>query len=282
MTAVTDLSALVNRMTGGNSGTPDNRWFHKIGRYNGVAAGGVPIAARPFSLWSFDGQPGPGAAPTVWANPTRATAGALAQTNPAGGRQKWMTQFSVNMSLSGTVILYDRLGHKGNLDATNINAQTFTGSLTRYTNGIGNMMWYEIYGNATTILGATATTMTVGYDAPEGTAFNSPAVPIGGTALREGNQARFIPLTSGHTGVIKVNNVDLLASTGTIGAFGITVAHPLAYATINTAGLSGWRDFVTWLPGLPEVLTDACLAFLIIVNTITAPDLIGCVSMIEA
>jgi hypothetical protein len=192
-----------------------------------------------------------------------------------------LTQFMVNGAVACTVLLYDRLGHNGNLDATNINAQTFTGSITRYTNGIGNIMWYEIYGNTTTILGATGTTMTVGYDSPEGTAFNSPPVVIGGTGFREGNQARFVPLTSGHTGVIKVNNVDLLASTLTAGTFGITIAHPLAYASVTLAGVTGWRDFVTGLPGLPEIVTDACLALLIFPTATTAPELFGVASMVE-
>lgn len=282
MTAVASLHDLVNRMTGGNSGTPENKWFHKIARHDGAAVTAVPIQARPYSLWRYDGLPGPGAAPTTWTNPDNTTSGGLKQTDPGGGRQKWLTQFTANGLVAGSLMLYDRLGHNGNLDGTQTAAQSFTGSITRYTDGIGNIMWFEIYGNTTTILGATGTTMTVQYDAPEGNNHTSPAVTIGGTNHREGNQARMVPLASGDTGVIAVDNVDLVVSTGTAGAFGITIAHPLAIANISAAGVGGWRDFVTGLPGLPEIKTDACLALLWYPAQTTAPEVFGCASMIEA
>jgi hypothetical protein len=282
MTAVADLHDLVNRMTGGNSGTPDSRWFHKIARHDGAAVTAVPIAGRPYSLWRYDGNPGPGAAPSAWANPDNTTNGGFEQTDPGGGRQKWLTHFFANGLVAGTLMLYDRLGHNGNLDGTQTAAQSFTGSITRYTDGIGNIMWYEIYGNTTTILGATGTTMTVQYDGVTGNNQTSPAVVIGGTGFREGNQARMIPLLSGDTGVIAVDNVDLVISTGTAGAFGVTIAHPLATANITVAGVGGWRDFVTGLPGLPEIKTDACLALLWFPSVVTAPEVLGCATMIEA
>jgi hypothetical protein len=282
MAAITDLSDLVNRMTGGNSGTPEAKWFHKIARHDGAAVTAVPIAGRPYSLWRYDGLPGPGAAPTTWANPDNTTAGGLEQTDPGGSREKWLTQFTATGLVAGTLMLYDRLGHNGNLSAAETAAQTFTGTLTRYTDGVGNIMWYEIYGNTTTILGATARTMTVQYDAPEGNNRTSPAVVIGGTGFREGNQARLIPLASGDTGIIAVDNVDIDTSTGTAGAFGITVAHPLAVAVVDTAGVGGWRDFATGLPGLPEIQTDACLGLLWFPATTTAPEVFGCASFVEA
>jgi hypothetical protein len=282
MAAITNLSDLVNRYTGGNSGTPESIWYHKIARHDGAAVTAVPIAGRPYSLWRYDGKPGPGAAPTTWANPDNTTAGGLKQTDPGGGRQKWLTGFIGTGLVAGTLMLYDRLGHNGNLDGTQTAAQAFTGTLTRYTDGIHNVMWYEIYGNTTTILGTTGTTMTVQYDAPEGNNKVSPAVTIGGTGFREGNQARFIPLASGDTGIIAVDNVDLVASTGTVGAFGITVAHPLAFAVVGAAGVGGWRDFATGLPGLPEIKTDACLGLLWFPATTTAPEVFGCASFVEA
>lgn len=285
MTALASLSDVINRSTGGNSGTPENIWFQKNGRYNGAAAAGVPIAGRPYSLWAIDGQPAQGAAPTTWANPVNTETGALEQADPGGGRQKWLTGFSATGLVAGTLMLYDRLGANGNLNATTTTAQTFTGTLTRYnsTDSVGNIMWYEIYGNTTTVLGATGTTMTVSYTNEGGTASRtSAAVTIGGTGFREGNQARLIPLQAGDTGIQSVENVDLVASTTTAGAFGITVARPLAMAVIDSAGVGGWRDFVTGMPGIPEIKTDACLAFLWFPAVTTAPEVFGCASFVEA
>jgi len=283
VTAVADLSDLINRLTGGNSGTPQNVWWTKNARIAGAAVAGVPIAGRPYSLWTFDGCPSAGVAPTTWANPDNTTAGALKQASPGGGREQWLTGFFASGLNAGTVLLYDRLGHIGNLNGTTTTAQTFTGTITRNTGGLGNVAWYEIYGNTTSILGATGTTLTMSYTNEAGTAGRtSPAVAIGGTGFREGNQARFIPLQSNDKGIQSVQNLDLVASTGTAGAFGVTVAKPLAFAGVDSTGTAGWRDFVTGMPGLPEVEAGACLALLWIPNTTTAPELQGCVSLVEA
>lgn len=283
MTALTDLSDVVNRLTGGNSGTPESLWFHKVARDNGAAIVAIPVAGRPYSLWSYDGSPGQGVAPTTWVNPDNTTNGGLLQTDPGGGREKWLTQFFATGIFAGTLILYDRLGHNGNLSGTVTTAQTFTGTLTRYTNGVGNIAWYEIYGNTTTILGATGTTCTMEYTNQAGTASRvTPAIVIGGTGFREGKQARFFPLQSGDTGIQSVQNVDLLASTGTAGAFGVTVAHVIASSVVNATGAGGWRDFITGLPGIPEIQTDACLGLLWLANGAAAPEVLGCAAMIEA
>lgn len=285
MAALASLSDAVNRLTGGNSGTPESIFFHKVARYAGAAVTAVPIAGRPYSLWMLDGAPAAGAAPTSWANPDNTTQGGLLQTDPGGGRTKWLMQFVATGLVAGTLILYDRLGANGNLSGTTTTAQTFTGTLTRYnsTDAAGNFMFYEIYGNTTSILGATATTVTVSYTNQAGTSGRtSPAVVIGGTGFREGNQARFIPLQAGDTGVRSVENADLVATTGTAGAWGITVGRCLATAVVDQAGVGGWRDFITGLPGIPEIKTDACLALLWIPSVTTAPEVQGMFSAVEA
>lgn len=287
MASLVSLSDAVNRLTGGNSGTPETIFFHKTGRYNGAALAGIPIAGRPFSMWMLDGFPaGATTAPSTWANPDNTTQGGLLQTDPGGSRQKWLMQLSAACIQAGSFLLYDRLGHNGGLNATTTTAQTFTGTLTRYntsSDSVGNFMFYEIYGNTTTILGATATTMTVEYTNQAGTQSRvSPAVAIGGTGFREGNQARFIPLAAGDTGIQSVQNVDLVATTGTAGNFGIVVGHPLAYLPISVLGGVGWRDFITGLPGIPEIKPDACLSLLFLPSAVTVPEMSGMLSMVEA
>jgi hypothetical protein len=282
MAAIADLSDLVNRLTGGNSGTPETKFFHKTPRMNGAAPGSLALTGRPLSLWTFDGQPTAGAIPTTWATCDNTTAGGLKQTDPGGGRQKWLFQLMATGSSLGTLLLYDRLGHNGNLDATNTAAQTFTGTPSRYTDGVGNMMWYEIYGTTTTVLGASTSAITVQYDAPEGTNHVSKAIQIGNTNFREGANARLIPLQDGDTGITAIDNVDLTVTTGTAGVWGMTLAHPLAYAGIGGAGVTGWRDFATGMPGLPEILPGACLSFLSYSGSTNLIELFGGVSFVES
>ena len=154
---------------------------------------------------------------------------------------------------------------------------TPTPALTRYTNGLGNMVWAEIY----TQIGATGTTLSMSYTDENGAVSTSPTQTFGGTNFREESRAILLPLASGDRGVQSVRTVTVAATTGTAGNFGIVVGHPLAFCNIGTAGVPGWRDFVTGLPGIPEVLTDACLAFLWVPQSTTAPELFGCYSMIE-
>jgi hypothetical protein len=50
MTAITNLSDLVNRITGGNSGSPEAIWFGKTGRVAGAGAAAM-VLGRWTSLW---------------------------------------------------------------------------------------------------------------------------------------------------------------------------------------------------------------------------------------
>lgn len=280
MTEIADISDLINRSTGGSSGTPENIFFHKVARVAGAAAA-ANIAGRTTSLWLYDGQPGAGVAPTTVAVPDNTTNGGLKQTDPGGGRQKWLTQFWSTGLVAGTLILYDRLLHIGNLNGTTATAQTVGGTLTRYTNGLGNFAFAEIYSQ----IGATTSSITMSYTDENGTAgvadSTSPSVLFGNTGFREANRVILMPLAAGDKGIKSITSVTH-ATTGTAGNYGVVIGHPLAFIGIGAAGAPGWRDFVTGLPGIPEILTDACLAFLWTPATTTVPEIMGGLSTVEA
>lgn len=276
MAEIADLSDLINRLTGGASGTPEPLWIHKVAR----RAGGAPsatIAGRLTSLWTYDGQPSAGAVPTTVAVPVNTTTGGMIQTDPGGGRQKWLVGASLVGKETGTLFIYDRLLHIGGLDGTVTSTQTVGGSLTRYTNGIGNMIMLEIY----TIIGTTATTIEVNYTDQGGGAGVSPTIVFGSTGFREAERMLYVPLASGDYGVQGVTNVDLLATTGTAGNFGVTVIHPIASIDFFGAGQSAARSFLT-PHGIPEILTDACLAMMWLPAGTTQPEVFGCLSTVEA
>lgn len=277
MAALTDISDLINRATGGNSGTPENVFFHKQARVAGAAAPST-VSGRPASLWRYDGSTGPGAAPTAVAVPTNATAGALPFTNPGGGREKHLIQAWATGLVAGTLILYDRLLHQGERVGNVATAQTVGGTLTRNTDGIGNLIWLEIY----TIIGTTATTVTASYTntTPTG-GRTTTAVGIGATNFREVTRCIFLPLQAGDVGVRSVETFTLAATTGTAGAMGITIAKPLAYLGVGAPGAAGWRDFTTGMPGIPVVEANACLSLLWMPGTTTAPEIFGGYSFVE-
>lgn len=282
MAAITDLSDLVNRMTGGNSGTPENIFFHKVPRVAGAAAT-APIAGRGCSLWTYDGMPAGGAVPTSAAIPTSATAGSIPFTNPGGSREKWLISANLTPTVAGVYLLYDRLLHIGGLNATLTTAQTVQGThpgtpaLTRNTGGGGNIALYEIY----TIIGTTTATLTMTYTNQGGTGSRTSTINIGATGFREATRIQRIPLAAGDSGIQSVQQIQLSASTTTAGNFGITIARPLAWIPVGAPGIAGWRDYTTGLPGIPKIDTDACLSLLFIPGAATAPELLGALGTVE-
>ena len=281
MAAITDLSDLINRQTGGNSGTPENIFFHKVPRVAGVAATS-PIAGRGCSLWEYDGMPAKGDVPTVGAIPTKSTQGAIPFTSAGGGRDKHLIGASITPLTSGVFLLYDRLFHEGGLSGTSTAAQTIQGStpspaLTRNTGGAGNIAFYEIY----SIIGTTSTTLTMTYTNQAGTGSRTSTINIGATNFREVSRMQRIPLAAGDSGIRAIEQVQLTATTGTAGNFGITIAQPLAWIPVNVAGTMGWRDYTTGLPGIPVIDPNACLALMFIPSSATAPELFGALATIE-
>lgn len=281
MAAIADLSELINRMSGGNNGTPEGLFYHKVPRVAGVAAT-APIAGRGASLWQYDGMPAGGAVPTSAAIPDRTTIGALPFAAPGGGRDKIAVSSHVCPLTAGAYLLYDRLFHIGGLNATLTTAQTVQGStptpaLTRNTGGLGNFAFWEIY----TAIGTTAATLTMNYTDQDGNTGQTSTINIGGTGFREVTRAQRIPLAAGDNGLRAIQQVQLSASTGTAGNFGITIAQPLAWLPVGNAGAPGWRDYTTGLPGLPTIDPDSCLALMFVPAIATAPEIWGCFASIE-
>lgn len=270
MSAFADLSELINRATGGNSGAPQSINFMKQPRVAGAAAPAT-IAGRLHSLWLYEGNPSHGSAPGAWANPDNATNGGMKQTDPSGGRQLWCTYGVANALVQGTLSIYDRLGANGNLSGTVTTAQSITGSITRNTGGERNELFAEIY----TIIGTTGTTITCSYTNQAGTAsqVTQPAV-FGGTGFREVTRMIPLPLAAGDYGVRAVASATVLASTTTAGAFGITIARKLFDLPCDILGAGAIMSALQQGAG-EEIVTDACLFGIWKANGVTAPELSG-------
>lgn len=224
------------------------------------AAAAAPIAGQEISLWEYEGSPSHGAVPSAtFANPDNTTAGGIQQVDPSGGRQLWMLNSTGLLPQAGKMTVYDRLLTKSGLDATVTTAQNINGgsdaTITRYTNGLGNQIWLEIY----TQIGVTATTITCAYKNQAGASKTTPAVVFGATNRREAQRMIRLPLAAGDTGVQAVVSVTVLATTGTAGNFGILIVHPLHPGIpCSTANACMSLNFLDGT--MPEILTDACIA----------------------
>jgi len=278
MAAITDLSDLINRTTGGNDGTPQSLFFYKDARV-GAAAAAANIAGRFTSLWQYNGIPsGSSTSPTL-GNPTLATDGALTLTNPGGGRQKWCLGVIAAPSVAGTLIVYDRLIHGNGMSGTVTTAQNCVQTVSRFAGSAspGNQIYVEIY----TQIGSTATTATISYKNQAGTTKTTPAFAIGGTGLREAQRIIPVPLDPGDTGVTEILSCTVLATTGAAGDFGITVGRPLIVIPLSLAGCGSVRDLIAGLPGIIEILADSCISFIWLSNATTAPQIYGSFHTVE-
>lgn len=257
MGAFTDLSDYVNRMTGGNSGAPENLSFFKYLSRDGGTVQAFSGFQEIYSLWRFDGIPNAGAVAGAVATCDKSTTGALRFTNSAGGAVKRLVQGAGTSTGADSTCFFvmDRLLACGGLSGTVTTAQTVGGTIGRYTGGIGNQIWLEIQ----TAIGATGTTVTASYTNENGTSGRTTiARRFGASTFNEIHSAHQLPLQAGDLGVQSVQSVTVLATTGTAGDFACVIYHPLAFIVgrHTTQGPFGQ------LGGLPEIVDDACVTLL--------------------
>jgi hypothetical protein len=281
MTALVDLSDYVNRATGGNSGTPENTFWHKRPYITTVQA--TFTSGYLYSMWKWEGFPGPGATPTSAAVPTNATAGAMPFTDPGGGRQKWLMGLLVGVRGSAAYLfVYDRLLHNGGLSGTVTTAQTVGGTLTRHTGGVGNQIWIENYNAA---VGSTPQTITASYTNQAGTSGRTTqAVTFGGGSSSGYNDASMmiqLPLQAGDTGVRAVASVTISGSTGNAGNFGVTILSPIAWVSVTDSGGVA-KSFAAGSTGLPAIEAGACIATAMYVVGTSEHPIWGAFGFVEA
>lgn len=281
MAAITDLDDLINRMTGGASGTPEQIFWFKDNRLYSNSQPFSTGASAPTSLWNYAGIPSHADLPGAVAAPTNATDGSLKQASPGGGRQKWLLNTIAGGTSAGTVVLYDRLLHISGLNGTLTTDQTVGGSITRYTGSesVGNQIWIEI----NTAVGVTATQITANYNNQNDDPKTTKAMPFGGGGYNEAQRIIPLSLADGDTGVRSVTSVKLAATTGTAGNFGVVIARPLAMISCYNQGLASMCDMITGLPSIREIKSDACLALMLWANAGSVGVVAaGSLSMIEA
>lgn len=277
MAALSGLSDLINRQSGGNNGNPNNLFFYKVPRVAGATAT-TPVLGRDHSLWQYEGVPSGGAIPTIAEIPTRTTIGAMPFTAPINSQEKLLISAGITSTVPGLYLLYDRLFQIGGLSAAvTTDQQIQSPTLTRNTGGVGNIAFYEIYSQ----IGTTSTTLTMTYTNQAGVAGRVSSINIGGTGFRESSRIQRIPLASGDTGIRAIEKIALSTSTGTAGNFGITLVQALSWQSIALSGLMGWRDYTTGLPGIPSIHPNACLSYLFRAGAATAPDIFGCLAFVE-
>jgi len=227
------------------------------------------------SFWRGTGQPGQGAIPTTAALCNDSLLGCIKftqQTAPATSYFGLLEAVTSNAAM--TLEIHDRLAHMGGLVGNVATAQTVSLDLSggAYTaldarKGDANysdvQWWLEWY----TATGSTGVNATVNVTYNDGTsgnltaqslATNRPAslmIPLNG----------LIPAAASGKFIRGVNTVQLSATTGTAGNFGVTATRyrcgnflPLA----NARWTAKWDDL-----GVPEITNNSCLFAIMLTST---------------
>jgi len=232
------------------------------------------------SLWRATGQPAQGAIPASAATCDNTLTGALQftqQTSPATSYLTILESLSSNSAM--TLEIHDRLMHMGGLSGTVTTAQTVGVNLdanlsnVNLSNRIGDanysdvQWWLEWY----TATGATVVNATVNVTYNDGTSGNLTAQSLAATRPA----SHMIPLNglniAGAKFIRAVNTVQLSATTGTAGSFGVTATR---YRAANYMPIANARFTNDWAGlGLPEVPNSSCLQAILLTSTTSSGTL---------
>ena len=227
------------------------------------------------SLWRATGQPGQGAIPAAAAVCNNALTGAMGftqQVAPATSYGAWANAVCSNSAM--TLEIHDRLMHMGGLNGTLTTAQTvnldvnanLASSNLDKRKGDSNFSdiqwWLEWY----TATGSTAVTATVSVTYDDGTtgtlsaslAATRPAsfmLPLNG----------LIPAAAAGKYIRGVGSVQLSATTGTAGSFGVTATRPRMTMPLLLANRMEVFDWAAL--GLPEIANSSCLFPVVLTST---------------
>lgn len=225
------------------------------------------IAGYWNSSWTF---PGSSKAPTPPSGSgescDRTTVGAFFFEPVGTGRSLYLSKFMFAPNQAIGAYLLDRLVHTSGLSGTVITPQTVNSALlpTRSGEGHGTELWVEFY--VTT--GATARTLTITYTNSMGVTGRTAVVTVP-ASCRQTCTIR-APLASGDRGVKSVQTVQLNATTGTAGNFGIVIAKRIA--TIDNAVAFSMVQLGPIELQLPIVDNDSCLYLITNAATTTSPS----------
>ena len=249
-------------------------------RIRGVKTTLTTGAGEFTSLWRVGAEPAQGAIPaTTGSIPNHLTTGAMSFMQQTAPLKSYLAELQISVAVqtqSQTVEIHDRLLHQGGLNGTLTTAQLTAGcDLNAYllTENIAARIgdanysdiqwWIEWY----TDTGATVVNTVVNVTYNDGTTGNLTTFAFGRRTGPLKPLNPFIPAADSGKYIRGVNSITLLATTGTVGSFGVTATRFRAAAVTTTqfkTVTTGWSE-----TGLSEIYNNSCLT-MIVVGTGTA------------
>jgi hypothetical protein len=158
---------------------------------------------------------------------------------------------------------------------TTAQAVTSFPTLTRPdANGTGLQIWIECY----TATGASASNITVQYTNSSNVSGRN-TVATAHIPTMPASRMYMVPLQSGDLGVKSIQSVTLSATTGTAGAFGVTLMNPIATIPMPIPNVGSNLDFADL--GMPKIQDFSALNFIHQGTTTSSGIIMGQISAIQ-
>lgn len=227
------------------------------------------------SLWRATGQPGQGAIPAAAAVCDNTLTGAMGfaqQVAPATSYGAWANAVCSNSAM--TLEIHDRLMHMGGLNGTlttaqtvnlDVNANLASGNIDKRKgdSNFSDIQWWLEWYTATGSTAVTATVSVTYNDGTSGTLSASLAATRPASFLLPLNG--LIPAAAAGKYIRDVDSVQLSATTGTAGSFGVTATRPRMTMPLPLANKMEVFDWAAL--GLPEVANSSCLFPVVLTST---------------
>jgi hypothetical protein len=233
------------------------------------------------SLWRGTGMPTQGGIPTATGATCISTlTGGLGIITLSSALTCYISNLSVNGSISNQFYVYDRIMHCGGFSAnatglTAITGLNISGVTGRGLVGDGSDIewWTEIY----TDIGTTGGVVTFTYDSPT-SSVQTCVVTLGGTSpLNQDSRAQRIIPNAGHP-IVGIKSFRFTTATGTAGSWGITAARILTEVNMGQPNVGVDKDFAGI--GFPIVYTDSCIFFITLDSTTSTGVIDGYIKII--
>ena len=247
-------------------------------RYIAKGLTGTMVTGRPQSLWATAGSPSAGTYDATLngvalSSSSAQVTGQIPFSNPASGNT-YLARFQGSSTIAGTLLLCDRLWHNGGFTSTVTTAQTLTSptwparDANGATNGDGVLVGLEL----STVVGAAAPTLTLGYTNQAGTASRTATNVIATSSSATAGGFYPFGLMSGDIGVRSVQSLTLSVSwvSGTINLVAYRV---LAALELTGAQTPNAVDAIT--SGFPRIYDGAVPFLLFIPSTTTTSNISG-------
>jgi hypothetical protein len=228
----------------------------------------VGVANLYSSLWLTNANAG-AIPPTTGGACDNTTVGGIVLPTLLGGEDVYLQSLEVIAGNGGLLILADRAVAVSGLNGTLATAQTVTHAVlpARFGNGENCELALEWY----TTTGTTSVNVTVNYTDSDNVAR---VVTVTGIGASVAASRMIVPLLIGR-GVKSVQSVQLSATTGTAGNFGITIFKRMASMPL-LANLGQYKDF--YALGNPS-LTSRCLYLMVRCSTTSTGLIEGQIGM---